>query len=308
MTFLNIFNSNDFIDIYTDGSKMFENDNSFVGFATWSEIDSFKFAKKLPDLSSVFTAECFAILSSLDLISNYIVLNPVHKFRIFSDSQSIVKSLISIKGFDKESPLLIDIRSKLYELHLRKVEIKIFWIPSHVKIPGNESVDQMAKDAANGESLMNVGIPSSDLIDTYRKISLEHNKNELINSSISTGKFYFLNFFKESKRPWYFNKGLPREAISLFNRIRCGHTNLNSSLFKYKITKTSLCKCGKDDDTIEHIFWQCHLYNIERDKMLLKLRKFQPYGPYSIINFLTDMNSKIIDILYTFIKNIKINI
>ena len=59
----------------------------------------------------------------------------------------------------------------------------------------------------------------------------------------------------------------------LINRIRCGHTSLNSSLLKHKIVESDMCKCGDSVDNVEHIFWDCKLYDKERKTMLKDIRK-----------------------------------
>lgn len=72
--------------------------------------------------------------------------------------------------------------------------------------------------------------------------------------------------------------------IKFIDRIRSGHKNLNSALYKYKITETNLCKCNCDIDSIDHIFWQCKLFNSQRD-MMNSMRKIVQFGPFLINSF-----------------------
>ena len=69
--------------IYTDGSK----DDIQVGCAIVS--DDFSETMRIPDVSSIFTAEAKAIDLALDFIANCETYN---KFVIFSDYLSVLKS------------------------------------------------------------------------------------------------------------------------------------------------------------------------------------------------------------------------
>ena len=74
----------DYNHIYTDGSK----DDMKVGCAVVSE--DFSETMRIPDGSSIFTAEAKAIDLALDFIVD---CETSKKFIIFSDSQSVLKSL-----------------------------------------------------------------------------------------------------------------------------------------------------------------------------------------------------------------------
>ena len=74
----------DYKHIYTDGTK----DDMKVGFAVVS--DDYSETMRIPDGSSIFTAEAKAIDLALDLIADCETSN---KVVIFSDSLSVLKSL-----------------------------------------------------------------------------------------------------------------------------------------------------------------------------------------------------------------------
>lgn len=161
-----------FVDIFTDGSKIADENvgGSSVGFAVWSDLQCFNKSFKLPDSASVFSAECFALIEALKSIPERVCEDFTDRYRIFTDSQSIVKSLSQVNGLDVESPLLVEIRERLYSIALKGIYVNICWIPSHVGIDGNERVDSMAKEAAMTGSLMNIGIPYTDLVVNYLRL------------------------------------------------------------------------------------------------------------------------------------------
>ena len=122
--------------IYTDGSK----DDMKVGCAVVS--DNFSETMRIPDGSSIFTAEAKVIDLALDIIADCETSN---KFIIFSDSLSVLKSLDHTSSKNPQIQKLLEKHHELSELN----EIVYCWIPSHIGIAGNESVDQKAKDPLN---------------------------------------------------------------------------------------------------------------------------------------------------------------
>ena len=121
--------------IYTDGSK----EDSKVGCAVIS--DNHSNMQRIPDDSSIFTAEAKAIdlaLLALDFISTCDANN---KFIIFSDSLSVLKAM---NHTSSKNPQIQKLLEKWHELLAYK-EIALCWIPSHIGIQGNEMVDKQAK-------------------------------------------------------------------------------------------------------------------------------------------------------------------
>ena len=93
--------------------------------------------QRIPDDSSFFTAE-EAIDLALDFISTCYANN---KFIIFSDSISVLKAM---NHTSSKNPQIQELLVKSPELLAYK-EIVLCWIPSHIGIQGNETVDKQAK-------------------------------------------------------------------------------------------------------------------------------------------------------------------
>ena len=110
----------DFIQIYTDGSK----DDNNVGCAAFEK--SFISRVRLPSKASIFTAEVKAI----DLALSYIAQHTQNNFIIFSDSLSV---LTSIKNHNSDNVLVQNLLLRLHSI-LRTKIVKLFWIPSHIGI------------------------------------------------------------------------------------------------------------------------------------------------------------------------------
>ena len=111
-----------------------------VGCAVVS--DDYSETMRIPDGSSIFTAEAKAIDLALDLIANCETSN---NFVIFSDSLSVFKSLDYTSSKNAQIQKLLE---KHHDLS-KSNEIIYCCIPSHIGIAGNENVDQKAKDSLN---------------------------------------------------------------------------------------------------------------------------------------------------------------
>ena len=122
-----------FKPIYTDGSK---DGNSVAAAAVYGT----KVKKcRLPNKSSIFSAEVKAIDLALDLVEQ----SDSTRFIIFSDSLSSLQALHNQK---LENPSVCDVLERISHLVPFK-RIVFCWLPSHIGIRGNEKADETAKSA-----------------------------------------------------------------------------------------------------------------------------------------------------------------
>jgi len=111
---------------------------------------------RLPDVSSIFTAELKAIILALE----HIFISNRKQFVIFSDSLSCLQAL---KYCKYTHPLVLQICEYYHRLITRGKSIDFCWVPSHVGIHGNERADRAAKAALEGP-ICTMKIPHSDFI------------------------------------------------------------------------------------------------------------------------------------------------
>ena len=119
--------------IYTDGSK----DGEKVGCAVLS--GNHCNSLRIPDSSSVFTAEAKAIDLALDFINSCFLSD---KFLIFSDSLSVLKALNHTSSRNSQIQKLLKKHHKI----TKSKEILFCWLPSHIDITGNEAADSKRKN------------------------------------------------------------------------------------------------------------------------------------------------------------------
>ena len=134
--------------LYTDGSK----DGSRTAYAVTSRNTNYC-SERLPDVSSIYTAELIAIYRALRIISN----SDIEKFVVCSDSLS---SLKAIENKHMDNPMVLDVLITYANIPSDK-EVVFCWVPSHVDIVGNEKADTCAKKALQKE-ITDYTVPYSD--------------------------------------------------------------------------------------------------------------------------------------------------
>ena len=125
------------VHVFTDGSQ-----GVGVGYAAIFPNNNLSGGLVAP--ASIFTAELDAVKVAVDrVMSEY---NPSRNNTIFSDSQSALQALTP-KMYN--SPLVQDIKSRVYLAGLQNIKINFCWVPAHCNILGNEQADKLAKEAAS---------------------------------------------------------------------------------------------------------------------------------------------------------------
>ncbi|CAK9810914.1 hypothetical protein ANTPLA_LOCUS6726 [Anthophora plagiata] len=302
----NLTSENNAIAIFTDGSK--GSDSNCIGAAYFCpKLDQVS-KKCINKRASIFTAECIAINDALNLAVN----NNDRNFLLFSDALSVLSSLNSSK---------MDIRTNSYILNIKKLynrficengtnsTIKFYWISSHIEIAGNERADQLAKEASQSGSLNISKIPFTDLYESFRKDMFYYTNSTIKAEGLYKGKTYFNKFFRENDRfPWFSHVKVPRSTIVTINRCRADHFHLSSSLARIGIVANPKCKCSTADETLNHVPWQCHIYNNQRSELVNKLVKEGFQLPMDVSLIIAKPNIKACLHMAAFFKNCNLNI
>ena len=259
--------------IYTDGSK----EDSKVGCAVIS--DNHSNMQRIPDDSSIFTAEAKAIDLALDFISTCDANN---KFIIFSDSLSVLKAM---NHTSSKNPQIQKLLEKCHELLAYK-EIALCWIPSHIGIQGNEMVDKQAKTSLSLEPT-SFKIPFSNFKPSINKYILEEWQtswnnsigNKLLDIKPTIGEYQSVV------------RNIRREEVVLA-RLRLGHTRVTHS---YLLQGEELPQCVGCDApfTVRHFLLECgdfaqvrnNCFHVDNMKEL-----FQDIHIDSIMTFLRQIN------------------
>lgn len=241
------------ITIYTDASQLTLQGS--VGSAVW--IPRFKVILnyKLPSYSSVFTGEAVGILEAL----KYIDSHDLHNCVIFTDSKSSLQAILANQFRSKfKFTVILEIKRLLHCLSCKNVKVSLAWIPGHVGIPGNEIADQCAKDASERGCLSTFKCYAQDLL-SLAKVRLGDDWFvEWSRSSQLKGIHYAELQDRIPVRPWFFRyREATKKVTSTICRLRLGHSCTPVFLHKIRVKDSSLCECGLDEGTLDHILFEC---------------------------------------------------
>lgn len=169
-----------------------------------------------------------------------------------------------------------------------KKRILYIWIPAHRGITENEIADQLAKEAAHEEPSQIIEVPVRDARKLFKKEAWLNTQNRIKAEANYKEIFYFENFYKENrKKPWFYKFNKERYFITFINRIRSNHYNLNESLARKSYIEEARCECGYEREVpIDHVIWQCHRYDDEREALGVELERRNLRGSESIFDLI----------------------
>ena len=141
--------------------------------------------------------------------------------------------------------------------------IQFSCVKAHVGILGNETADTLAKDAAT----------STDTPECYDKLPISVVKSELEVSSVKKWQAEWDQSKKGQITKQYFPDIAARLNMELnlthnftlmvighnFTLMVIGHSNINSYLHHFRIRETPTCPCGTQDQTTDHLLFECEL-------------------------------------------------
>ncbi|XP_072399527.1 uncharacterized protein [Diabrotica undecimpunctata] len=199
----------------------------------------------------MYPAELFAISKAVQQILN----RPEDMTVIFTDSLSAIQGIQKIYP---NHPVLEQIKKDLVTLQNNRKQLHIVWIPSHVRIPGNEIADQMSKEACKIERSDNrtYQIPHSDM----KKCINEYTKNWIRRLQLlPNNKLRQANPDLSARTPILVKR---RDQVVL-HCIRIGHIRLTHEHLRRK-ELPRICYACDTNITVGHIVIDCPLNQMER--------------------------------------------
>ena len=296
--FRKLFESADSLKLYTDSSK--SDAGLFVGSACLCPELNLILTRSIICKASIFTAECLAITDAMDIALD----NNMRNINIFTDSLSVVLDLTYPKNKVNCNRYILEIRNKFCRFinnRTNNANITIFWIPAHVGITGNELADQHAKIATEQQPTFKC-IPYTDFKTMFKKLTTKETIKIIKDQGLNKGIIYFQIYYSQSTKPWFLACPLSRDITVTICRCRSNHINLNESLAKIKVINDPSCECLCEVQDLNHVIWQCPIYEPHRKWLIEPLAKNKLFPPFDIKCFLSLPDLKVMQLVYKFMN------
>ena len=264
------------VPFYTDGSN--KSNKTGAGVAS----RRYNGGWRLPNYSSIFDAELFAIFSTLEHIDTH-RLSSV----IFSDSQS---ALSDIKSGTSKHPYALKINHQIAEATYR---ICLAWVPAHIGIKGNEKADAWAKRSISYPRTTSCAISPKTMKRTIDISITKYWQDKWTSTNIKNKFKIKINPLVTECRP------LRREEIVLC-RLRTDATMLTHMVPYIERRYPPICEECNEICTIKHILVDCISYIRERRELL---NHFRSIGKRMSAFSLLQDDPEIIDKLMKFLRN-----
>lgn len=174
---------------------------------------------------------------------------------VCSDSLSALKALDFAGLNPKYHPLILQIKSLYNRIIFNNRDIQFDWCPSHCGITGNENTENLAVlGRDSGLPLKFEALPAAIARHSMQQFDLREAESRSA-SFLSKGLAYKLLGGSGAKSACFVGLNLPRDAVTLINRMRAGHLGTNEHLFRIGLANSPLCDCGLDIQGMNHIFW-----------------------------------------------------
>jgi hypothetical protein len=205
--------------------------------------------KRLPNHSSIFSAESRAVLLALEIMKQ----SCSRQFLIISDSRSCLKSL---ENRNFQNPLILEILETLGKLLRSGYSITFIWVPSHIGIEGNGAADATAKAALSLRVSVSP-VPYSDfkpLVCAYVNSLWQKRWDEEINNKLHRLQPVIRN---------YKLGNLTRRDEVVIHRLRVGHSHITHS-YLLKKEQQPVCQPCNVPLTVEHVLVGCSKFASQR--------------------------------------------
>jgi hypothetical protein len=151
------------------------------------------------------------------------------------------------------------------------MEIEFSWIKAHAGNFGNELADRLAKDAASNKELPVDfdRIPKTTLHSELEEAILKWQEEwEQCNKAAVTKQF-FPNVRDRIHRIIKINPN--------FTALVTGLGKTKSYLHRFKITEKAICPCNMEDQTLDHILYNCTHHNKQTDLFKQEILKTESW-------------------------------
>jgi hypothetical protein len=206
-------------DFSTDGS-LIERSEEYADHRTGVGRLGFK----LSSPAGVFSADLSALFMALRHIREVIQLP--EKCLILTDSLSLIKAMLFRRISWQTHLLVYECKQLCFDLMRDLIEVKLMWIPSHVRLGGNEMVDGEAWYASLNSFIFDRLLSPCDFQSLARPVLLRDWQRKW--DLADTGRFAHSILPRLSLRLWFEGQKEERSFVTSVSRIMSGHSSLRS--------------------------------------------------------------------------------
>lgn len=258
---------------------------------------------KLPENTSSFTAETFAIYRALNFAQNIEFTN----IAIITDSLSILQKLLHPSWSPKTNYLLLKILEEYHKLASRNKKVTFIWVKAHESNVGNNTADLLAKRATTEGEPVNLLLSPYDAFALFKATIIAEWQKLWNESSTSRGHSYSLKQPTVNKKPWFYKSNLKKKVVSTVCRLRFNHGSFPSHLHKIRIVDNPECDCDNVSvGDVNHFIFSCSKYEQSRREFFEQLADNGVTFPVSEHEILS-LTKKFYDPVIGFIINTNAN-
>jgi hypothetical protein len=140
-------------------------------------------------------------------------------------------------------------------------QIALRWVKAHAGTRGNDLADTLAKRTTTNGTMTEsyTKIPKSTVLRHLEEgRARKWQRSWTQTTKGSTTREYFPDIEKRLKMKLTVTENLAT--------ILTGHRNIKAYLHRFHINGEETCPCGKEDQTTDHIFYDCDRLKEERDR------------------------------------------
>jgi hypothetical protein len=171
-------------------------------------------------------------------------------------------TLDSIKNTRIHTSLIDNIQLQTWKLEQAEWNVRFSWVKAHVGTQGNELADRLAKEAAT----------NVDIAICYNKIPKSVVQRELEITSVEKWQSVWNCTTEGNTTKEYFPTVAERLNMKIstnqhLTTMLTGHGNIKSYLHRFKTITSPSCLCGKNDQTTDHLLYECALLKSQRHSL-----------------------------------------
>ena len=237
--------------IYTDGSKHEHRTAAAAVLTSPQSPPTTTFRARLPDNTSIYTAELYAIYTAYLTIQE----KNLTKTIIATDSKASLEAInhTTIKPTHPIIHIILELHNELDTQY----QPMLLWLPGHCGIPGNTLADKEANSAIHHPRIHHIPMSTKDYFPTLNTQLTSHFQEEWHNTHTALKQIHPTIELWPSTN---LNCRLHEKSLT---RLRIGHTFITHGYILQNKPKPTCTHCNTPL-TVSHILLTCSLYQQER--------------------------------------------